>query len=416
VVAGLAAAAWTPRLRRAFIWLHRWIGLIAGALLVLIGLTGSFNVFYREIDAALNLTLYEPLGPERNVTAAEAMRAAATVDPAPITSIIFPDRTWPVWIAIHAHGKGGHAKLWTAMVDPSNGRVLGRRDYTNSFAFTIYRLHSALLVHDWWGKELVGVLGIGLLLSALSGLYLWWPRPGRIWRSMSIRKGVSPQRFIIDLHNAAGSWTLPALILIAVTGIGIVFPNGVRPIIGLFSVATPYPSPKVTPPAKGAPMLSADQIVEFARAAKPGLDIALLNPPVEARNTWRVLFHPPRADPALRSRGAIWLDPWTGVLVHDRTPDVMSPGDSYVTEQLWLHNGATLGFIGRVLVFAAGFAPLALFVSGFWAWRNKRLARRALLLRPAPSSRTDVTLVDGGFDEKNDFKGPLEHREASQGG
>lgn len=380
MVAGLAAAAWTPRLRRAFISLHRWIGLIAGPLLALIGLTGSFNVFYREIDAALNPTLYQPLGPERNVTAAEAMRAAAAVDPAPITSIIFPDQTWPVWITIHAHGKGGHAKLWTTMVDPSNAKALGRRDYTDSFAFTIYRLHSAALLHDWWGKELVGALGIGLLLSALSGLFLWWPRPGRrIWRSMSIRRGVSPQRLIIDLHNATGSWMLPALILIAVAGIGIVFPNGVRPIIGLFSVATPYPSPKAAPPAKEAPMLSSDQIVELARAAKPGLDIAVLNPPVEARNTWRVLFRPPGADPALRSRGAVWLDPWTGALVHDRTPDAMSMGDRYVTEQLWLHNGATFGAIGRLLVFAAGFAPLALFLSGFMAWRSRRLARRALL-------------------------------------
>lgn len=381
------ATAWTIRLRRPFMWVHRWLGLSAGAILTLIGLTGSFNVFYREFDAALNPALYAPTGPERRVTFVEAMQAASTADPAPITTIIAPDRTWPVWIAIHAHanGKSRHPDLWTTMVDPSTGRVLGRRDYTHSFAFTIYRLHSTLLLQEWWGKELVGVMGLALLGSALSGLYLWWPPPGRIWRSISIRRGVSPQRLMVDLHNVAGSWSLLALIVIAATGVGIVFPNAVRPIVNLFSVATPYPSPAVaSPPDNQTPTLSADRIVELARAAKPGWDIALLNPPAEARNTWRVLFRPPAADPALRSRGAIWLDPWTGALVHDRTSDVMSMGDRYLTEQLWLHNGATFGFIGRLLAFASGFAPLALFFTGFVVWRNKRLARRALLPQPAP--------------------------------
>lgn len=371
------AAAWTPRLRGAFMLLHRWIGLVAGALLVLIGLTGSFNVFYREIDAALNPALYNPLGYEHNVTAAEAMQVAAAADPAPITSIIEPDTTWPVWIAIHAHGKGPHSDLWTTMIDPSNGAVLGRRDYTNAFAFTIYRLHSSLLLREWWGRELVGVLGLCLLCSALSGLYLWWPRPGRVWRSMSLRKGVSPQRFVVDIHNAAGAWTLPALAMIAATGVGIVFPDVVRPVIGLISIATPYPSPKVaTPLDKNARKLSADQILARARAAQPGANIALLNPPTESRNTWRVLFRPAGADPALRSRGAIWLDPWTGDIVLARTSDVMSAGDRYVTEQLWLHNGATFGAIGRLAAFASGFAPLVLFVTGFVMWRNKRRARR----------------------------------------
>ncbi|BDV36384.1 PepSY-associated TM helix domain-containing protein [Methylocystis iwaonis] len=357
--------------------LHRWVGLVAGALLVLIGLTGSFNVFYREIDAALNPALYNPLGSEHNVTAAEAMQAAAAADPAPITSIIAPDKTWPVWIAIHAPDKGSHSDLWTTMIDPSNGAVLGRRDYTNAFAFTIYRLHSSLLLREWWGRELVGVLGLCLLCSALSGLYLWWPRPGRVWRSISLRKGVSPQRFVVDIHNAAGTWTLPVLAMIAATGVGIVFPDVMRPVISLFSIGTPYPSPKVaTPLDKNARKLSADQILERARAAQPGADIALLNPPTESRNTWRVLFRPAGADPALRSRGAIWLDPWTGDIVHARTSDVMSAGDRYVTEQLWLHNGASFGAIGRLAVFASGFAPLVLFVTGFVMWRNKRRARR----------------------------------------
>lgn len=364
-----------PRLRVALVWLHRWLGLSLGVLLVVIGLTGSSIVFYREIDAALNPSLYTPTGPQHRLEAAEAMRIAATVDLAPIRSVIAPDRTWPVWIVMHSHAteKGRYPSLWTTMIDPSNGRVLGRRDYTNSFAFTVYRLHYDLLLYGWWGTELVGVIGFLLLGMALSGLYLWWPKRGRFWRSVTVRRQASTQRFMLDLHNTAGFWSLSLLALIAVTGIGIVFPGIVRPVVGLVSAATPYPSPTIQPPLpSGAALLSADAIMLLARAAKPGYDIAQLNPPSGTRNTWRVLLRPPGSNPALRTRGAIWLDPWTGALVHDRTPDSMSLGDRYMTEQLWLHNGSSFGLLGRLLVFASGLVPLILFVTSFQVWWSKR--------------------------------------------
>jgi uncharacterized iron-regulated membrane protein len=370
------------RARRVFMWLHRWLGLSVGAVFVLIGITGSFNVFYREIDAVLNTALYAPGGPECSVTVAEVLRAAAAADSTPITSVIAPDRTWPVWVVTHAHASDDirHPVLWTTMIDPSNGKVLGRRDYTHSFAFTIYRLHSTLLLADWWGKELVGVIGAGLLISCLSGLYLWWPRLGLLWRSISVRKGVSPLRLWIELHQTAGFWALLPFIMISVTGFGLVYPGAVRPIVGLLSPATPYPSPTIEQEPVTGTALPAERIIELARAAKPGRDITLLNPPSRGRNSWRVLIRPPGADPALRSRGAIWLDPWTGEVVHDRTPDVMSMGDRYMTEQIWLHNGATFGFLGRLLVFASGFVPLILFVTGFLIWRNKRRPREISLV------------------------------------
>ena len=183
--AGLTAvrSAVRPRFRRVFMWAHRWLGLTGGIVVVLLGLTGSFLVFYREIDAALNPALYAPAGPEQSVTLNDVMRAAAAADTAPISTIVAPDRPWPVWVVIHTHDneKGRYPSLWTTMVDPSSGRVLGRRDYTSSFAYTIYRLHYTLLLYEWWGRELVGVVGFMLCGSALSGLYLWWPRQGRFW-------------------------------------------------------------------------------------------------------------------------------------------------------------------------------------------------------------------------------------------
>jgi uncharacterized iron-regulated membrane protein len=65
---------------------------VCGILAVLMGVTGSFNVFYREIDAALNPALVIPAGRERSINLTEVMWVAAATDPAPIFAIVAPDR------------------------------------------------------------------------------------------------------------------------------------------------------------------------------------------------------------------------------------------------------------------------------------------------------------------------------------
>ncbi|WGS20595.1 PepSY domain-containing protein [Bradyrhizobium sp. ISRA464] len=58
-----------------------------------------------------------------------------------------------------------------------------------------------------------------------------------------MRKGVSLLRFVVDVHNTAGFWASIALPVISITGVGIIFPDAVRPVVGLLSQATPDPSP-----------------------------------------------------------------------------------------------------------------------------------------------------------------------------
>lgn len=358
------------RSRRLWIWVHKWLCLTLGAALALVGLTGSAIVFYREIDAALNPALYAAAPAVQPRAASDILRIAGTVAPGPVTSLRAPDPIWPAWTALHR--RDGH--LWTTHIAP-DGAVLGSRNFDASLAFTLYKLHYSLLLKPWWGMEMVGVLGLALLASAGSGLYLWWPRT-RFWRALVTVRSRPRQTLYQDLHNLAGAWTAVILLVVAFTGVAVVFPGLVRPLVSLASPATPYPRPVL--PNRDAPYaVDADRAIAIALARVPGAALSALQPP-RASQAWRVRLRWPDASSAYTIAAQLWVDPWTGAVVEERSPAAMSAGDRFMAAQLWLHNGSLMGWPGRILVFLSGLALPVLFATGVLLWLRKRRVRRAL--------------------------------------
>ena len=76
------------RLRRRVRELHLWLGLGAGGLLVLLGLTGSILVFYPELDALLHPEI-RPAAAAEASTPPDWDRALSTVRRS------FPDKARP---------------------------------------------------------------------------------------------------------------------------------------------------------------------------------------------------------------------------------------------------------------------------------------------------------------------------------
>lgn len=356
-------------LRALLLSCHRWSGVLFGVMFVLLGLTGSFLVVFREVDVLLNPTLYASSPRGAPATLETVLAAATKADPNPIFSITTPDPVWPVWTILHDHPTpaGQYRQRWTTTIDPHDGKVLDRRNYTDSFVFSIYRLHFNLLLHDYWGKELVGGLGLLLVFLSLSGLYVWWPRGGKFLRAIAPPRG-SPGRRWPMLHNTVGFWSIGALLIVATSGTALVFPNLLRPAVDLFSTTTAYPSPPSQ--ASACAPLDPDLIVSIA-TRHSGLEVATLNPPAHERRPWRALLRPARHNNGFRSFSAIWIDACSGKIVHERSAGSMSAGDLVMSSQLWLHNGSIAGNLGRTIVFIAGLTPLLLFISGVLVWRRR---------------------------------------------
>jgi uncharacterized iron-regulated membrane protein len=166
VFAGFARHPQSVWLRRALFQVHLWIGLGVGLYIFVISLSGSLIVFRREYDRALcpGTLLITPSG----------RRITAVCEPAFVT-----------WMAeFHDHLCAGRTGLFVN-----------------------------------------GLGAMAVVIMCVTGIIIWWPGRARWRRSLTLHRGASARRFLWELHNVLGFWTMLLILMWAVTGIYFAFSN-----------------------------------------------------------------------------------------------------------------------------------------------------------------------------------------------
>ncbi len=391
----------TRKLRRLWVTAHSWLGLTAGLLFCVMGLSGSFLVFYPEIDRMLNPELVTTTGQGRPVPVARVLASAGAISGGRFVHSMFPAgedfAVHRVWLTPSASDQ---SRMWEVLVDPYSAKVLGERPAVPVFdparrniVNTIYTLHYNLFAGSV-GGTIVGLIGIALLFSLVSGMTLWWPRRGK-WRQMlSIKHPARGFRLHVDLHRVTGAYGAILLVTMAVTGICLVFPDQVRALIPggatLRGVASPKSSAIIIP----AP--DADAVIAASHAFLPGATVRVLWLPGASGSDWRVTLREPGHVGWAGGAADIAIDPVSGRMVSLARYEGSSAEDKILAWQLPLHNGSALGTLGRVLMCIAGLAPTFLLVTGCLIYWRKRQASRHPLHAAALSTGQGTLRGDRG--------------------
>ncbi|HRQ76956.1 MAG TPA: PepSY-associated TM helix domain-containing protein [Gemmatimonadaceae bacterium] len=212
--------------RPIFFWIHLSIGLLAGALILLMSITGVLLGFERQmiawIDGAPRVEVTgEPALPLDSLLARVAVARADLA-----SAVVKRDATQPVTLRLRERGAA------PILAHPVTGEIL-----TASGDGSGQRFFSAMRRwHRWVGaqgaelraqmKVLNGVANLVFLALVLSGLYLWWPRH---WTIQRLRATTLPQWHRagkardFNWHNALGFWFAIPLALIVATAAFISF-------------------------------------------------------------------------------------------------------------------------------------------------------------------------------------------------
>lgn len=358
---------------RAVLRGHSSLGLAFAALIYLICLSGSIAVFAHEFQRWESAT-------------------------APQVTAVTPDAVQTAFEGAIARGGKGVEHVYITLPSADFPRLLLYVDADTDRQFLadargqivpggeaawtefITRLHINLHLPRTWGGFLVGLIGVALLSSLISGI-LAHPR---IFRdAFHLRLGGSKRLQEADFHNRLGVWALPFHILISLTGaflglttiivgvLGMAMFNGdVNKVYALFIPAPPVDDPRPAPVLDLRPM--------FAKLPDHGgrIEYVFTEHPTEMGGA--ALFnvkHPNRL--AGTDSYAFRRD---ATIYNEKPAAANNLGEDILASSGTLHFGWFGGGIVKIVYFALGLGLTYLAASGVNIW----LARRRDKGRPAP--------------------------------
>jgi uncharacterized iron-regulated membrane protein len=379
-----AAADSRRTLRSAWVSVHRWLGLTLGCVGALLGLTGSLLVFSGEIDGALNPQRFAVSGTTFASSYTDLLAAASTAAGEKSRPLLvqMPTRAGgPVMVALRPREGEGVLRVY---LDPASARVL---DVSRGAGFvdTVHRFHESLMVRGLWGREFIGIVGIAMLISALSGLYLWWPGRRKVRPALAFRPRLAVHR---NLHYFFGFYASWVLAVVAFTGIYLAYPNAMREAVNAFSPVSlalrggpatgPASSPAPAVARSGrAQDIGPDKAATIAQALVPDAEVANIGLPRGASDPYRIVLREPGDPHTVRGGNAVVLvDSSNGTVLRQVDASTRTVGDTFLAWQNPLHTGEAFGIASRVLVSAAGLVPSLLFVTGVIMWLRARKRAR----------------------------------------
>lgn len=373
-------------LRKAWFQVHKWIGLILAILIIPLCLSGSALVWHDAVDEALNPQRYA-ITSETPRQPPQAYVAAAATVLAPgerISNLRFAPGE-PVTVAAAqppkpgANGRPVRTIVW---LDPGTARVLDKSDSSQGFVRVMHNLHGSLMVPGL-GRQIVGWLGVAMLVSSLSGLWLWWPLAGSWSRGLRWRRHPN---FDTNLHHQFGFWIALPLFVLSLTGAWISFPAFFAQLSGEQSQqrasggggggearfrARPLEAPAQTP----------ETVLVTARGKAAG-EVTSIAWPTDQKGEWAVTLKPAEGKPV-----SVVVDDATGAGRIDAKAFAAQNGLARTMRKI--HDGTDMGLLWQVIVFLGGILPAALAVTGvimWWRarnWRGELRDRREAKAMPA---------------------------------
>lgn len=354
--------------RKLWFQVHKWIGLLLAVLIVPISLTGSALVWHDWLDEQANPQRHSVSGPPRLSPSAYVAAAGSALQSGErVATITFPEGEGPVMVSAWrppepGQGRPVRTNLW---LDPQSGQLLDRAASNEGVVRVLHVLHGTMMIPEV-GRQVVGWVGVFMLVSSLSGIWLWWPVKGGFTRGLRWRRRNSTNA---NLHFQSGFWIAIPLAMLSFTGVWISFPQ----VFNQFNAAEARPQGGGDRMARmrAAPLdstrLSPDAAIGAAQryAAGPLVSIAW---PTDQSANWRVSF----------ARDGSPAE----VKVADGTAEATAPGPVRPetlarTMRRW-HDGTGMGPVWQTVIFIGGIIPALLAVTGILMWLRVRRRRSEL--------------------------------------
>lgn len=374
-------------------WLHLWLGLTSGLVVLIVGLTGCLYVFINEIESVTEPYKYVASQPLKPFLPPSSLQAIAEKN--------FPGKK--VRYVSYQQGRAAYVSLNDKAsniglyIHPYTGAQLHLKDLKKDFDFFSFVLHGhrGLWMPYNIGRPIVDTAILIFIFLLLSGLVLWWPknlRKANRNKSFTIKWSARRRRVNYDLHNVLGFYAMLILLVIAITGSLWGFEWFRSSFYRMTSGGKPFPAFKqptsdttasLRLDASGAARLDAtaslrpntiDSLFLQANTKDPNAAFFVFFPdkksdPIQVS----VNHHPGKTyDFELLYFDQRTLKPLPGPGVFKKRFQEASFADQLSRLNYDLHTGQVWGLPTKILAFFASLICASLPVTGFYIWWGRR--------------------------------------------
>lgn len=364
-------------LRNIWFQFHKWIGLLLAILIIPLCVSGFALVWHDALDEAVNPQRFAISGTEAQLSpAAYAQAAASVLEPGERIASIQMKAGEPVIVTAarpapktQQRGRPVRTLVW---IDPPTGKVLDSAGSNEGLVRVLHNLHGNLMVPGI-GRQIVGWVGVAMLISSISGLWLWWPTAGSLARAFRWKRH---RNVDTNLHHQFGFWIALPLFVLSLTGVWISFPSFFGAISGdarTQSAGGPQAMmARMRAQPLGNPAQSINAVVKSAATLNPG-PVQAIEWPTDQKPEW-TLSYAGKTKP-----GSVTVEDASGIAKAAKE----RPQQPETTARLMrrIHDGTGMGAVWQVIIFLGGVLPTTLAVTGVIMWWRARGWRGELAAR-----------------------------------
>jgi len=203
--------------KKTFFQIHWFLGITAGLVLSIMGVTGAIYSYEQQILKWINTdsyTVQAQSGPK--LSPAELYQHFKQQNPEMQINSVSLDAS-PTGSSTVNIAKEGARRGYNMMVNPYTAEVLPEIKGREFFQF-IQQLHRYLTMGPV-GKQITGACALMLVFFVLSGLYLRWPKRHSVKQWLAVKPQLKGRNFIWDLHAVVGTWVVIFYLILACTGL-----------------------------------------------------------------------------------------------------------------------------------------------------------------------------------------------------
>lgn len=360
--------------KRILFQLHWLVGISAGTVLAVMGLTGALYSFGDELIHWMDPAITKVDIPAQAILSPKDLLDRVKLHQPNVSSLTLssdPGEAARVGVMTPVAGTG-QRKFELFYLNPYTGELLGKPASEDIFR-GILHLHRKLMWGDT-GKSMTGASTLLFLFLLLSGVYLRWPKIRRLdWRTwLLIDVTLRRRNLFAQLHAVAGTWMLPAYLCAALTGLAWSYDwyhDGLREISHLAGSR----QTKATPlnPSQASAEPNPDLLWATVNAIVPRYKKIIVLLPSNGTQTVQILYlDHDAAHPYANNR--MLIDGRTGELQQHERYSEKTLGEKLMSSLYAIHSGHFFGTAGRLIMMLASLL-LPFFLLTGWIMYLQRL-------------------------------------------